>query len=212
MKNSQVIFDWSGTISNDFLIVLGAVNCVLTQFGKPTISPAGLRRSFSTDLKSWYAARGIDDFDEVQRLYTEISGTNGKPKIIPGALEAVNRILELSPVSIFSSHPYVHLEQEARSYGLPTGKITLHGDVSKDIETPNQGFEKLLKEIPRERVLYFGDTIVDINLANHYRLISVAVADENYSYHDRRTLRKANPKYLINSISEASDLVRKILT
>ena len=144
--------------------------------------------------------------EEATRMFKDYLRAGERPAQIPGAIEVVNRLIEEYPVVIFTTHPVDLLEEEARMYGL--APCLFVSDVSKKHRC--EPLEKQIEGINKDRVIYVGDTQVDVELANSYQLVSVALAHE-HSYHNQISLEQARPKHLIHSLGELPQLVNKIL-
>ncbi len=206
---SAVIFDWSGVISNDFRLVLQGINHVLGAFGKPNISGDEFRRSFALGLTEQYIKNGITDLEGARKLYEDVFNRDGKPTPVPGAVNHVKEMVSLGfQVVVFSSHPTSLLEREIQDYGLGDSGIAIVAGQGKGI-VPNKWLEARIGSEKRD-VLYFGDTTVDISFANRSGFMSVAVASE-YAYHDRKTLLRAKPRYVITSLEDAPCFARCLL-
>lgn len=205
MGKPLAIFDWSGVISDDFDPVLKAINKVLSLFEKEKVDANYLRDSFSSNPSQFYLDLGIKttELGQVRRLYQKFFYEGPDPKPVPGAVETVSKVAEISDVVIFSSHPQELLTREVKNYGLDN--IRSVGGVNKSY--PSEILEKLIAEYDKSRVVYFGDTTVDIDVANATGIGSVAVA-QSQSYHSLKTLMKSKPNIAINSIGLALPIVK----
>ena len=199
-----IIFDWSGVISNDSKLAVAAINSVLREECKDEITFDDISQGYSADPVAFLRKRGvvIDDFHTRYR-----KAFQGEPEPIPGAIRVVKEIAKNHKVVVFSTHPQELLEKEAEAYGL--NGVQVYGSVSKQF--PSSVLETCLTGASRPDTMYFGDTSVDVDLANKTKLISVGVCNPTYGYNTRSRILEAKPRYVLDDILEASDLVRCVL-
>ena len=203
--DAKLIFDWSGTISDDFDIVLAAINKVSSFYGKQPITSSELKGSYSAD-SSFLWRRFRIPVDEATQRFKEYLRSGEEPKQIPGAIEIVNGLINLFPVTILTTHPQDLVERESRRYGLRECMIL--GGVKK--AHPCETLEKQIEGLNKNRVIYVGDTLVDVELAKVYKLVSVALAHK-YGYHEQEILEHGEPNKIIHSLEEFPLLVNNIL-
>ena len=206
MRNgAKLIFDWSGTISNDFDIVFTAINKVFLSYGKQPITRFDIMNLYSSDAHFLWRFYGLPSKDANEKFLRYLKEGND-PEPIPGAIEIVNKLVQEFPTVILTTHPQHLVEREAKRYGL--ADCVLVGDVSK--VHPCESLERQIEGMDRRKVIYVGDTAVDIHLARSYQLLSIALA-HRFGYHNKRILEEAQPQNTINSLEELPLLVHKIL-
>lgn len=208
--DAHLLFDWSGVISNDLQLVLDTINYILSHYNKDQLTKKEFCSNYLSNPKQWYQQQGIFDYETVKNLFRKRFTEGPEPEPIPGAVEAVRSIAQRDHIHIviFSSHPNDLLKSEVAKYGLDKTVSKVLGSTKKDF--PHPFIEALLESVYHDRLIYFGDTTVDITLANQHGINSVAVASD-YAYHDETKLRSANPTHVISSINKAPSLVEKIL-
>lgn len=82
----NIIFDWSGTLSNDILLVYEAVMIVFGRFGKKRISFDEFRREFELPYMEFYKKYKIRvSKEEIDELYHKAIHSMENPKPFPEA-------------------------------------------------------------------------------------------------------------------------------
>lgn len=110
------------------------------------------------------------------------------PKIIisHNTHDLIEKVLEKNKITFFTA-----------VYGVEQG-------TTKDIQVKK--IQKKYGYTPNE-VLYVGDKVIDVKIAKRARCISVAIA-QKASWSSPEELRKVQPDFLIQSLSDVSQLVK----
>lgn len=187
MPIDLLIFDWSGTISDDRHPVYEADMAILRKYGKPTASFEewiGFQAPFRSTL-GFLQFHGIEDDDEYLKgifrdAYLAAVHNGSRPQIYPGARETLMHLmLRNKKIAVVSSHPLKYLTEEAEEYGVSRFIQHLRGDANDKVPA--------IKEVcrtfgcPPESVGYVGDTVHDIRDTKRAGAVSVAVLG---GYHD----------------------------
>ncbi|MEX2007552.1 MAG: HAD family hydrolase [Candidatus Levyibacteriota bacterium] len=205
-----LIFDWSGTISDDRKAVQTAFNRVAIEIGLKPIE----------DLRSWLK-KSVREFEnqyseqlyktkspeEIRQLYFRHFSTlreeGIKPTVYKDALEALTTMKNKGKkLIVVSHHPHKSLVEEAEEYGL-----TKHFDeILGSIPVKTDEIIKVCKDmmIDVEKAVYVGDMVNDIKSAKKAKVISVALTQ---GYHDKKTLLREKPDYLLRKLSDLVNLL-----
>lgn len=200
------VLDWSGVVSNDFLITLESANNILRHFGAEEISPDEFRRGFKKSSREYWEQRGYDR-GEVWRLHEEFLRSSArKPEAIPGVVDAVRKLRNCGSVTVFSAHPELELLSDIFRYGLQYDINYAFGSAKKD--TTND-FGQMLQfaGIKKENVIYADDTIEGIILAHNAGIRGVAVVHPEYGYQARDLLEKYPLQPSLGYVTHISQLV-----
>ncbi len=200
------VLDWSGVVSNDFLITLESANTILRHFGAAEMSPDEFRRGFKSSSREYWAQRGYDR-GEVWRLHEEfLRNSTRKPEAIPGVVDAVRKLRNYGSVTIFSAHPELELLRDIFRYGLQHDINYAYGGAKKD--TTND-FDQMLQftGIKKENVIYADDTVEGVILAHNAGIRGVAVVHPEYGYQARDLLEKYHLQPALGYIEHISKLV-----
>lgn len=198
-----VVFDWSGTVSNDLPPVYEANMAILRKSGKPVMDFESWRPRTMLTAAQFLQAHGVQGTTEELSAWYEQELTLAKERgVVPTAYLDAHEILSFLVgmglrISILSSHPEKHLRKEADEYGL-TGFITNFVGDSKDkmadLDIMIAGFG-----IPvRKQALMVGDTIFDIQAGKAVGTLTAAVTS---GYHSRERLVQENPDLLSDNLT-----------
>ncbi|MDD5262551.1 MAG: HAD hydrolase-like protein [Methylacidiphilales bacterium] len=174
LKN--IIFDWSGTLADDFQPVLEATNEIFRQYGKPAFTPEDFREKFFLPFPDFYK-KYLPEATMVQLdhyYHSSFKLLQEKIPLLPYARETLDycRSLGMKIFLLSTIHPE-HYEVQAQRLGVKeyfTKAYVQAVDKRKTIHS-------LLAEHdldPRE-TLFVGDMQHDIETAKHGGLQSCAV-------------------------------------
>ncbi len=203
---SVVIFDWSGTISDDLDVVIEAINRLLKRLGiATTISKDYLRKNYTPDYMDFYKALGVKATRaEVNRLYREefLKSPTG-PSILDNAKKTLEWLHSKGKkIFVVSTHPPELLEKESRDYGVAHLINKIYADaISKEVA---------IKEIvgacgaDKKNVIFVGDTFVDIDAGHAAGVKTVAVLT---GYQDEETLKKHKPDFIMKGVGGLREII-----
>ncbi|KKW32610.1 MAG: Phosphoglycolate phosphatase [Candidatus Uhrbacteria bacterium GW2011_GWA2_52_8d] len=203
-----VLFDWSGTISDDRLPVYQANKKMCDYWRVPCESFEEWTRAASMTVIDAFRKKGVEaSGDEIYALYRtsfqESLEAGIRPAIFPDAHETLLQLQNKGlPLGIVSSHPQVYLVQEARDYLIQPLVEILHGDARNKIDALKEVCQILGLE--RSTTMYVGDTIFDIRSAREAGLVTAGVST---GYHTHESLASEHPDYLFTSLSQVGDVV-----
>ncbi len=199
---SHTIFDWSGTLSNDPVVILEANNRMFVQRGLAPLTLEEWRPRTRLNAAEFMRDHGIDGSDDqlLSWYQEELAGVKADgihPTPYPNTAQLLN-CLKTSGfgISVLSTHPTSHLREEADQYGV-TGLIEIFiGDSSSKTE----GLRELMKRsgvTNPQNALYVGDTVYDIQHAKEAGVVSVAVCE---GFHDKMRLSAENPDLIFDDL------------
>jgi len=205
-----VVFDWSGTLSDDSALCLDADNRLLGRHGHAPITLQKFREYYlNRDLVSFYEREfGIRfaSHAEMQGEYERaLRESEIKPKPYPKAAETLAALKNAGlHLFVLSAHPQRVLESEARDYDFHDffekngfiGSVWDKTDTLKRIVSEN-GLEK-------EKTLFAGDVVLDVKAGKKAGVRTCACA---YGYHPRAWLERDKPDFLIGDVSELVKVV-----
>jgi len=202
----NVVFDWSGVISNDIKVVHKALLIVFEKLGIKKISLRQFREEFELPYTKFYEkyARGVSD-DVLVSLYTKAIHSVEEPEMFRG----VKNVLEFLRsngirMAVLSTHMKTKLDKEIINYGLEGFFVSVKGNIhDKTDELVN-----LMKECkfdPRETA-YVGDMAHDIEVGKKAKVLTVGVS---WGYYSNERLAKSRPDVMIDNISEIKRIIGK---
>jgi phosphoglycolate phosphatase len=198
-----VIFDWSGTLSDDCEAVYLATMDVFRHYGRPPVSLDQYRREFVLPYMDYYY-RNIPEIDRAvaddifRRRFPEYH----RLRIFPGAAEALARLAGRGiTLAVLSAHYREKLEEEVAASGLAGRFARVEGGVANKIET----LPRLVREAGYDPAasVYVGDMRHDIQAARAAGITPVAVA---WGYEAPEVLRAAGATRIVNSVAELGEL------
>lgn len=203
-----IIFDWSGTISDDRMPVYLANKRLRKHFSLSQISFEEFLQTSNKSIYDLFMSEGVKvTRKSANSLYKKYLNDLIKggicPRIYPDAEEAI-RILHGNGenLAVLSSHPIKNLKAEIREYGLGNFFSLVLGD-SEDKSGDLAKICGELRTAPRGSA-YVGDIIYDVRAAKSAGLRSIAVCG---GYHSRERLAAEIPSRLIGSLIQLVDLL-----
>ncbi|MDD5192054.1 MAG: HAD family hydrolase [Candidatus Nanoarchaeia archaeon] len=203
----NIIFDWSGTLSNDLTPVYTATMNVFKKLGLRILSLEEYKREFTLPYMEFYKKfRNNINKEEVDKLFFKEINSVNEPKPFP-KVKAILKFLETKEVkmSLLSSHPQKKLEKEIKDYGFQKFFVEINGSVHNKVETileimERNGFES-------NETAYVWDMTHDIEAGKKAGVITVAVS---WGYQPKEKLLKEIPDFLIKDIEELKEILYPI--
>lgn len=196
------VFDWSGVVSDDRMPVYqsnmrlfydyGIENITFEQWlERTTLTPVEILRNHGCTAD----AEGIwADYKRVFREYSPVF----PPKAYPDAAESLSLLKQNGKrLAVLSSHPSESLEAEAQRYGI----LQMFELVEGNAKDKAEGIEAICARlaVPRQKAVYLGDTIYDVQAAKKAGVWSAAMCS---GYHKRARLEAESPDFAFESLSE----------
>jgi phosphoglycolate phosphatase-like HAD superfamily hydrolase len=188
----HVVWDWNGTLFDDFHVVVDSVNAGIVPFGLVPITPDDYRTHYTRPVKRFYenlAGRPISDEEWLEldrrfhRAYQEKLPAAGLSAEAVAALEAVTSIP--AEQSLLSMFPHQELLPLVDRLGVSRYFARIDG-LRGEPGAPKAGFleahlRELMKHEDPSTVLLIGDATDDAAAAAHVGAAAVLV--DNGSHH-----------------------------
>ncbi|MFH1420930.1 MAG: HAD family hydrolase [Candidatus Aenigmatarchaeota archaeon] len=207
MKINAVIFDWSGTISDDREPVYEANMRLFVKYGLPRLSfEQWQENSTQTAIEILKNYGAIAEPDEIAKLYeefyTEEVECGRTPFIYPDAKDTLLHLKQKGKkLAVLSSHPQKNLEIEAGKYGVHDLFLQIRGSARDKTISLFHLMLELNESFPQ--TLYVGDTIFDIRAAKQACIPSAAKLG---GYHSRQRLLAEKPDLVLETLSDLKDV------
>lgn len=189
-----IIFDWSGTISDDRLPVYEANKRILKSYGINLNSFDKWLKTTNGSIISYCKSLGIEEdkeiiFNSYKEAYNQVVEEGIAPNHYADAVLVLSHLRKKDKtLAIVSSHPQFNLEEEVAGYGMQElFKIIKGNSLDKSFDI-NQIIER--NSCMPERTVYIGDMIQDIEAASKSGIPCAVVTT---GYHSKERLEKANP-------------------
>ena len=200
----NIIFDWSGTLSDDLTQCYTADMNVFKKLGLKVLSLEEYKREFTLPYMNFYHKFRKDIAkEEVDKLFFQEINLVGEPKPFPKVKEVLEFLKNKKiKIALLSSHPQEKLEKEIKNYGFQKFFIEANGSIHDKVETileitKRNGFEP-------DETAYIGDMIHDIEAGKGGKVTTIAVS---WGYQPKEKLLKENPNFFINDLEELKKIV-----
>ncbi len=204
MMNKAFIFDWSGTLSDNFHCFYQVCTLMFQELGKQPISEKEIRLNFTLPYMKFWNKYFPDLTKEKQcSLYEKYIHQVDEPELYP----KVNEIIELLSNSgwkifILSSDPISKLIPETKKSGLSH----LFSKIVGNVHEKNEIILSLIDEFDLDKNLtyYVGDTSGDVEAGKDANTKTIGIS---WGFQDKSVLSKSNPDFLIDDIIEIKEII-----
>lgn len=199
MSKNTIIFDWSGTLSNNFHNFYLICKMEFQEFGISPISKKEIRKNFTLPYMNFWKIY-IPNLTKEQQMiiYERLVHKVGVPKLYPKVEEIIS-LLHSSGWQIFilSSDPLSTLKREVKRSGLSSYFTDVIGNVYEKSKYISLIIKKYNLELAS--TYYVGDTSGDVNAGKQANTKTIAIS---WGFQHKDILLKSNPDYLVNRIVE----------
>ncbi len=201
MRN--VIFDWSGTISDDFGVLYEIAMELFEEHGVKRVTREEFLRSYTLPYMASINRFFNVSKEEWDSKFGKRWHEKGFPKPFPDALETLEFLKEKGVrMCVFTSHPEDFIMREMKLYfNKKNFFISVYAGVYDKRKVIHE-LVKALNFIPKE-TLFVGDTVHDIETG---KLAGVKTAAVLSGYNSEEDLRMANPDFFLEKISDLKGL------
>ncbi len=193
------IFDWSGTLSDDFTPVYETSMLLMQEFGGQPIP----REQFRVELEGPYMNFWKSYFPEVEKeevdtRFAETLGTISPPSLYSGVVPVLKSLRKNGcKLIVFSSHPQSRVEAEARIYGIDFYFDALHGGMHNKQEAITEIMQ--MHQFDPASTTYVGDMRQDVRAAKEGKCRSIGIT---WGYHSADRLNEEYPDRIIHHMCE----------
>jgi phosphoglycolate phosphatase-like HAD superfamily hydrolase len=216
MKYKLIVFDWSGTLSDDRLPVYNTNNLLLERYGKPAITFDEWLNADCGNIVEFYhkyqliTSEGTmlsseDILFEYRKTYKHVFDNVIKTNAYPHLHDLLSAIKKDDVIlCIVSSHPKSQILIEMASYNLDSSIFdTIIGE---SINKTKDLIEMCKKyNIDAESSVYIGDCCQDVvhcKRARYKTHISIT-----HGYHSRDKLTIMNPDLIVDDLKELTKIL-----
>ncbi len=207
------IFDWSGTLVDDLVMVLDATNHVLRQYGKSEIGRDDFRSLFRLPYEEFYQEvipgvplAELEDHFRVGFADSEASGVNSP--LLPHAVDFLSWLHERGKrMFILTSMDSEAFHRHARELGVDHYFEAMYAGVLDKRDK----IHSILDDhgLSAERTVFIGDMRHDIETARHGGIASIAVLT---GYQNADQLSKASPDLIVEDLAEIRRIIETAST
>jgi HAD superfamily hydrolase (TIGR01509 family) len=204
-----VIFDWDGVLLDSLGAAFNVYNKIFEKLGAKGLTREEFLRLQSPNWYEFYVKVGLspDLWKEVDkewlRLYQE-----EHPSLHEDALGCLNSLKEAGlRLALVSNGSKVRVERELAKFRVRSCfEVTLFGEKREELKPSPVMLERALRLMGLEpqRVVYVGDSPVDIQAAKKALVHSIAIARGPIQ---AERLRKENPEHLFGCLRDLANFL-----
>jgi phosphoglycolate phosphatase len=202
--NKGFIFDWSGTLSDNFHCFCKVCDLIFKELERKPISVDEVRLNFTLPYMRFWN-RYFPDLTQKRQneLYNKFIHQTPDPELFEGVRETISHIHKAGfKLFIVSSDPVSKLVPET----LKSGFSELLTEVVGEIHEKKDAIHSLIQSFNLDpRISYYaGDTSGDIEAGKAAGVKTVGIS---WGFQHKTVLAKSNPDFLINDILEIMKIV-----
>jgi HAD superfamily hydrolase (TIGR01509 family) len=206
-----VLFDWDGTLINSYYADASAYLAMFKEMGIDW----GLReleKNYSPNWYQVYRAAGLprkrwEDADHAWRAHY----AKHQPKLIAGARQVLARVASAHHLGLVTSGDRDRVIRQLREFRLTTlfAARVCSGDTLRKKPHPEPLRLALRQmDLAPSACVYVGDAPQDVEMARRAGVRAIGVLGP---FPTEKRLRAARPEFLIGSLEELPDILRKLL-
>jgi len=203
----NIIFDWSGTLSDDFASVYNTTMKVFRGIGLESITLEKFKTEFTIPYMNFYKKfkKNVNKKD-IDELFSKEIDLIDSPKLFPEAKDILEFLKQKKiKIVLLSSYPQKQLEEDIKIYKFQNFFIDINGSVHNKVET----IAKIMNRNnfkPKETAC-IGDMTHDIDAGKKAEITTIAVSQ---GYQPKEKLLEKNPDFLIDNLGELKNLILTI--
>jgi HAD superfamily hydrolase (TIGR01549 family) len=206
-----VLFDWDGTLIDSYHADASAYLAMFEEMGI-SWGIEELEKNYSPNWYQVYRSAGLprrrwEDADRVWRTHY----AKHRPKLIAGARRVLSRLGGAHPLGLVTSGDRDRVSRQLREFRLTTlfAARVCSGDTlrKKPHPEPLRMAMRRMKLDPSACV-YVGDAPQDVEMAQRAGVCAIGVLSP---FPTEKRLRAARPEFLIGSIKELPDVLKRFL-
>ena len=204
MQDKAFIFDWSGTLSDNFHLFCNVCDKIFIDLGHHTISQDEIRQNFTLPyMKFWNKYLPNLSRKEQCVLYEKYIHQVGEPKLYK-KVEEIILFLKKQGYKLFilSSDPISKLLPEVKKSSF----FDLITEIIGDVYAKGDEIVTLIKKfnLDKKWTFYIGDTSGDIEAG---QIAGVKTIGISWGFQHQDILKNAQPDFLINDIIEIKKII-----
>ncbi len=199
----NIIFDWSGTILDDFHNCYAANMRVLKRLGREEISIERFKKEFELPYMLFYSRYTDVPQTKISSMFLEEIERCPVPKTFPGIRDLLVSLQKNGKkISILSVNNIKNLKKDIKQSGLDN----LFENVIGDMPDKKKSLKMLLesKALEPEETVFVGDMVHDIAAGQVNNVMTVAVC---WGYDTKEALQSQNPDYVIDDIIDLQNIL-----
>jgi phosphoglycolate phosphatase len=199
----NVIFDWSGTLSDDFGMVHSTTCAIFARLGLGAISLEEYKRECEMPYMEFWKKYTPISKEELDVMWLEEVFSAPNAVSFPGIRQELETLYKQGvSMVVLSGQASKKLKAEAAEFGFSDFFDGIYGGAHDKRHSVSQimaehGFDA-------GETCLVGDMEHDLDTAKHAGVTPVAVT---WGYHARQRLEKSNPRAILDDVSELASAV-----
>lgn len=202
----NIIFDWSGTLSDDVIFTYSATMKVFEKIGIAEITLEKFKEEFTLPYMNFYKKfKNNPDKKIIDETFDKELNLINKAKLFLEVKEVLNFLQQRKiKMIILSSYLQESLEREIKENNLQDFFSDVNGSVHDKTEVVSEIMQK--NNFKPAETIYVGDMVHDIETGIKAGIITVIVA---CGYQSKKVLLEKNPDFLIENLEELKKIILK---
>ena len=206
-----VLFDWDGTLINSYQADTSAYLAMFKEMGI-SWGIEELEKNYSPNWYQVYRAAGLPrrHWTEADRAWRAHYAKH-RPKLIAGARRVLARVGNAHPLGLVTSGDRDRVTRQLREFRLTKlfAARVCSGDTLRKKPHPEPLRLALRQmEMDPSACVYVGDAPQDVEMARRAGVCAIGVLGP---FPTEKRLRAARPEFLIGSIEELPDVLKRLL-
>ncbi|KPJ54790.1 hypothetical protein AMJ47_03535 [Parcubacteria bacterium DG_72] len=204
----NIIFDWSGVISDDLFIVYKVVLAIFKKFGVKEISLEEFKREWEQPYMLFYRKYGITRLSREKEvilyssLYKRIS-SKYPPKTYPKIKNTLTKFKKAGiNMIVISSNLRETILSDIKDFKLQ-GLFT---EINSDLHDKTEGIHETIKRNgfdPKETI-FIGDTTHEVNVG---KMAGIKTGAVTWGYQNEDKVKTSNPDFIIHNLKELETVI-----
>jgi len=201
----NIIFDWSGTLSDDFFKVYQATMLVFKELGLKKISFDEFKGDFEIPYMKFYAKYAPEaKKQDLDKLFIEATFSVGEPNPFPDSHKVLKALKSRDiRMAVLSSIPQKKFEKEVMDYGFGGFFVSIMAGVHDKTEVILDMMDEL--GFKKNETAYVGDMTHDIDAGKKAGVTTIAVT---WGYQPKERLEESGPDLIIDDLSSLIKIVK----
>lgn len=202
----NIIFDWSGVISDTCKIQHFAVNSIFSKFGAKEISLEELKQEWEQPYMLFYN-KYLPKLTrkEEKSAYEEAISKCPRPKPYPGIVTLIHKFRDNGiNMILISSDPHRNILLDIKRFNLEGIFKEINSDVYDKTIIVNEAIKR--NKFNSEKTIFIGDTVHEIDAG---KIANIKTAAVTWGIHNESRLKAANPDFIINSLEDLKSVILK---
>lgn len=206
MTNKAFIFDWSGTLNDNFHLFSKVCDLIFAELGRESITEDEIKAHITVPYMKFWNRYFPDLTKEKQyELYEKCIHQVGEPELFKKVDEVISFLNDNGYLLfIVSSDPSSKLIPEIQKSGFFESIKKIVGDVHEKTDVITSFISDF--SLDKNLTYYVGDTSGDVDAGKSAGVKTIGIS---WGFQHKSVLSQANPDFLIDDIVEIKDIVRR---